>query len=350
MQRIHTLWLWGFATLVSLTGACVMNGPDDAAFTARWTVRRADGVPIPCSDVLAQRVWFELRPLTGNTSQKQDVYATCAQGALTSPVLPIAQYMVTVHILGPNDAELTATPLAFDQPVPITGGGLTTLPDIDFVMDTAPPGTGPRMGLTWSFSYVGAPDNAPALDCASAGAATVEVSVAAAGAAPMVVPFACADGSGITPIVTPGIYSVQVTAKDASGHVISGNAPELIPIFPIGTDYGHAAFAVQSFVASWAITKAGVATTCAAVGAATVQLDAQKAPTATDPTPAPLTYQFPCAAMTGATQAVDVGTYAVTLSLLDAAGKPIGAPQSMAGFVASANARAVLPTLTFALP
>lgn len=348
MQRIHTLWLCGFALLATAAGGCTMDGPDDTAFSVSWSVRRADGVPIPCSDVLAETVRFEMRPLTGNTAANYNVDAACAQGGLTSPVLPTGQYMARVWLFGPGNADVLGGPLEFDQPVIISGTGITQLPNIVFTMPT---GNGqPQLALQWRLAYVGAATNTPALDCAAAGATSIEVSVAAGNAAPMVVSFACAAGTGITPRVTPGIYTVNVTVKDAAGRIVSGIGPEVVPIYPIGRDYGGIEFPIQSFATSWSITKAGAASTCQAVGATTVQLDAQKAPEAGQPAPAPLVFQFPCADLEGVTQAVNVGTYAISLTLLDAAGKPLAPAQSMAAFVASADARAILPAVTFAVP
>lgn len=345
MQRIHTLWLWGFALIATAATGCVDDGPNNVgAFSAQWTVRNASGIPIPCSDVLAERVWFEMRPTTGNTAQKYDVEVACSQGGVTSPALPNGLYMANVHLLGPGNFELLQ-PLIFDQPVEINGR-VNRLPELDFVMPTAAVG-GPRMGLDWTLQYVGA---TTPITCADVGGATVEVTTAPAGGPAVTDVFPCLQMSGVTRPFAPGLYNVSVALKSTDGRVIAGTDAETIPVFPIGTDYGIVPFEVQSLVSSWAVTKAGAASTCAAVGATTVQLVAQMAPAPGQAPPAALTFQFDCNAMTGVTQAVNVGTYAITLSLLNAAGTAVVPPQSIPTFAATATQRAVLPPVVFAVP
>ncbi len=144
--------------------------------------------------------------------------------------------------------------------------------------------------------------------------------------------------------MTPGSYVVNLRLRDVAGRVVAETA-SLRPDLPRhgAIDLGRIRFRVQSFVLSWSVTKADRLVSCQDVDASTVEL------TASPQVGERLLFKFPCSNRTGTTVAVPLGTYALDVRLLDSADKPLWATFAPLSFVAAANVRAVLPSISFAI-
>ncbi len=115
----------------------------------------------------------------------------------------------------------------------------------------------------------------------------------------------------------PGLYTAEVRLLDGNGNVLSD--PMTITVHIGGgdlIDLGTFEFAFGSqgrFSATWAITMNGAVSTCAAVGATTFQIVSQSGgQTYTD--------KFDCTAGSALTEPLPAGSWAVSVSLLDAKG------------------------------
>jgi hypothetical protein len=142
--------------------------------------------------------------------------------------------------------------------------------------------------------------------------------------------YACSDMMGTSCALPAGPYSMAMRLRDAAGTLLSELAPPDTLYITSGqtTDLGTIPFAAnqggsdagtgQAIKLAWTIDRAGAILTCADAGATTVevQVGAQKFP-------------FPCDDGSAQTPSITVGTYPVTIRLLDAQGTPLSVTQTM---------------------
>lgn len=206
------------------------------------------------------------------------------------------------------------------------------------------------LDVAWGIEYVG-DSSLSVVPCAEpdnlAGTQTVDVVAIQKGTnLSYASSFVCGVGAGLITLPS-GQYSVTFNLKDDVGDVVSTLT------VPDGTNGGTVVirggtttpidvfFVIQSFSMNWQIQRAGVPLTCAAVGAATVELD-----TVLSGSNEAVFFSFPCASMAGVTSAVPTGLYQWTTRLLDVNGVVLSQTVSQM-FTATATQRAVLPAVSF---
>jgi hypothetical protein len=206
------------------------------------------------------------------------------------------------------------------------------------------------LDVRWDIKYLG--DSSPAVvPCAEpdnlAGTQTVDV-VAIHNSTNLsyTSSFACGLGAGLITL-PPGQYSVTFNLKDDVGDVVStltvpdGTNGRAIIIRGGATTPIDVFFVIQSFWMNWQIQRAGVPMTCAAVGAATVELE-----TVLSGSDESVLFSFPCASMAGITSAIPTGLYLWSARLLDANGAVLSQTVNQS-FTATATQRAILPAVGF---
>jgi hypothetical protein len=189
----------------------------------------------------------------------------------------------------------------------------------------------------WKLAFV---EDVPGLSCEAAGTPNVTIkAVNSATKATTTDKLPCAPAMGSSRTLPIGAYDLTVQLEDAMGRAVS--AVTITQNVSGGAnDIGDLLFSVQSFKLSWAIDRGGTMLSCVGAQAANVELRASLG------SDAPAVYKFPCTSLEGETTAVRVGTYTLSIRLLDMAGTVLSeVPPAM--YTANAQKRALLPRVTF---
>jgi hypothetical protein len=330
-------------TMVTLGGAlagasgCVIDDADESALVVAWRLQYTDGAVTNCAIANAPTVRVIATNQVSGESFESDF--ACAAGRVQTGVLPVGSYGVSLELLNPDGTPIAITdiPGAFL----VDRSGLTVLPDVAFSIERL------VFFLNWDLELVGG----TATTCKEAGASAVRLSTTQVATGQLVTTdFPCDDLGGVTARLPEGAHSITVQLLDATGGVLSQTTiPNMVVTQNFPTDIGIVIFTVQSFAVSWRVEKAGPPgtpsqpTTCAAVGAASVELETQI------PGRPISTFVFECATMGGITTAVPFGTYTLVLRLRDAAGAVLS-QVNLPPFTTPQEARATLPLAVFVLP
>jgi hypothetical protein len=213
----------------------------------------------------------------------------------------------------------------------------------------APGGNGQTSGaqftVDWSLAYVGSGDTlGPATTCELAGTPTVELAIFNRTTKDRVVDtFPCNNTGGRSRPLPAGDYDLTITLKSQAGTEISKQEGTftlgrygLTPLTPI-------VFPIQSFLLKWSLARGQVSLACQDVDAKFVNLNTRL--NSEDQ----VTYSFPCPAGSGATPAIQLGTYSVGIDLVNSANAVLWRSDLMTVSV-DENMRADLGTVTFQLP
>jgi hypothetical protein len=195
------------------------------------------------------------------------------------------------------------------------------------------------LSLTWRLEALGAGP----VDCAAAGAPTVELEARALGSEDgRRFPFDCAAGGALARLPASDPRAVTVRLLDARPRVLAELVfPQAVPAQGgVVVDLGAVVFELLTFSFGWRIEDAGGTTLdCAAAGGADVQLDATAAG-------ATQTFTFPCAAGRGRSPAIVPGTYQLRFGLRAAGGAEL-ASRRQGDVQVSANVTPGVPDVVF---
>lgn len=156
--------------------------------------------------------------------------------------------------------------------------------------------------------------------------------------------FEC--GVGASEVVDPGAYDIRVEATTVDGDVLFGSEPVMnqevedlddVPVafeFPEGQGF---------FWLDWAVTMGGSDATCEDVGATDIEVESSLTDDGTSTTDV-----IPCVNGGWQTRALDLGTYDVTVRILDDGGSVLGMTETPIAGELSADAELVeLDAVTF---
>jgi hypothetical protein len=194
----------------------------------------------------------------------------------------------------------------------------------------------------WALLYVGTEDQPT---CEEAGTPTVRLTMQRrATRETFTDDFACSLGGGRSRTLPTGEYEVRIALLTREGKEAS-NRVGTFTIFRQGfTDLGVIGFNIQAFHISWILTRGSRSVACPDVDGRTVQLDTRLG---SDPV---VVYEFPCTAHAGVTTAIQLGTYAVGVRLLNSAGAVLWQNDVPMNVPVSGDRLAILPEVTFDLP
>lgn len=184
-----------------------------------------------------------------------------------------------------------------------------------FIWDTG------SVAATWSITIDG-----QAATCDAVGGHTVVVtSRRVHGGSTKVDLFDCVDLGGVTAEMRTGLYDVTVQLLNRDGEELSDEITVEVRVpSDDAVNAGHFEFAFAGdeqpqqpsgqgwFKLSWVITENGLPSTCSVVDATTVEVLLELGGT-----PGSKSFKFPCTDMTGTTDNVPVGTYEITIRLLN---------------------------------
>jgi hypothetical protein len=156
--------------------------------------------------------------------------------------------------------------------------------------------------------------------------------------------FSCSNSSGTTLELPTGNHTVRVTLYGKDSTVlddISSTQMLVAGTNPMPFVY----FLVNSYVLGWTITSGGLATSCAAVGAAYVALDVYYAGQSQ-----PTTYYLDCnLGQAAATPSIPVGTYAIQwqATLVDRGYHDVSQPTARSNYTVTDGVQANLGSVYF---
>jgi hypothetical protein len=199
----------------------------------------------------------------------------------------------------------------------------------------------PAFTVGWNTVFVNS--NTP-VSCQDAGTPTVELTMTNLSTKRTYVnKFACDARGGESESLPGGRYDVKIALKTQAGVEVSNNEGEFNLVRDGLTDLGVIVFEIQSFQLSWSISRGGASLACPSVDAQTVNLVTRLN---SDPE---VVYSFPCAAGSGFTPAILIGTYSVKPQLLSSNGTVLREFDPMTVPVNDTE-RAVLLPVVFDLP
>ena len=174
------------------------------------------------------------------------------------------------------------------------------------------------MSLSWRVGYV----DGGGVTCKDAGTPTVRLlAVSHDTGQEHTFDFDCSRGRGITREVPAGLYDLDLFLLDAKGRPVAGTSGEADLRRHGSTRLDPVNFEVQSWLVAWAFSIEQMGSmrpgTCDEVGVSKVEFITQQAGEAGE------MYVFDCKFGQGATAAIQPGTYAYKVRLMDAAGKPL---------------------------
>ena len=283
--------------------------PPDAPVTGvgslhlSWQVR-IDGAAASCATVGGVTVQAEARSVVGDHIAVGRF--DCAVGSGTLLDIVPAGYAVAVTLRDADDQLLVGN----SANATVVAEETAELGSFTFAFTNL--GT---FSATWSIAI----DNVEA-SCADAGATTVEIESTSVDTGEHVIDqFLCDDGGGTTGTFASGPYQVTVRLVDADGFIIAvGNLGGFDIVAGEDTGLGDIAFLLPAeggrIALGWSLFAGDIATTCAAVGAAYV--DVIEIPVGGQVTYADL---FDCVGHEGVatTALLDPGVYDVSIYLLD---------------------------------
>jgi len=197
---------------------------------------------------------------------------------------------------------------------------------------------GASFAVNWTIQWFGSPMT---VSCDQAGTSVVTIrTTQQALNVTSIDRFPCSAMKGETRQLIPGAHEFEMSIDDERGERI-GWSTWHFDLMPFETnDLGLQGFELQSFTLNWTLRRAAKPTTCAEVGARTVELVARR-----DGLPT-ITYSFPCADGSASTRAIPQGKYQVEMRLLGAGGEVLAKNPPVAA-EAGDERRATVPPVTF---
>jgi hypothetical protein len=201
-------------------------------------------------------------------------------------------------------------------------------------------GNHPAFTVGWQTVFVNS--NTP-VSCQDAGTPMVELTMTNLSTHRTTVnKFPCDARGGESESLPAGRYEVKIALKNQAGMEVSNNAGEFNLVRDGLTDLQVIVFEIQSFQLSWSLAHNGMSVACQEVDAKTVNLVTRLN---SDPE---VVYSFPCAAGSGFSPAILIGTYSVRPQLLSSTGAVLRQFDPMTVPVNDAD-RAVLTPVVFDL-
>jgi hypothetical protein len=196
------------------------TGGASSNFRVAWTMEDPSGAPSSCAVVGAATMDLDVLNLSTNVSYHGSF--ACGQNAGTTCALPSGQYSFAMRLRDVAGTQLLEA--VFPEILGIANGRTNDLGSVPFEV-AEPGGTQIQyIALSWSLQQfsTGAP-----LDCASAGAATVELDVGQ-----QKFSFPCSAGQGVSAPLAPGTYPVSMQVLDAQQKQLSVTNTENVSISP----------------------------------------------------------------------------------------------------------------------
>jgi hypothetical protein len=211
MSRLscRTLFLVGLAGALGASGCVEADHP---AFTVGWTsVFVGTNTGISCQNAGTPTV--ELTMTNANSNRPTVNRFACDARGGTSEELPVGPYAVHIGLKNQAGVEVSSNEGDFN----LVGGGLTDLGVIIFEIQS--------FQLSWSISRGGR-----SAACGDVGATTVNLLTRRNSEPEVVYTFPCTAGSGFTPAIMSGTYSVKPQLVGAGGAILREYDPMTIPV------------------------------------------------------------------------------------------------------------------------
>lgn len=194
----------------------------------------------------------------------------------------------------------------------------------------------------WSLVYVGGNNR---VSCEAAGTPTVRLTMNNITTNETFVSnFPCNVGGGTSNDLPGGRYTVRIALLGAGEKEMSVQEGDFALNRHGLTDLGDIGFEVQSFHLAWTLARGGRSLACQDVDGKTVNLRTRLA---SEPE---VVHSFPCIAGAGSTPAIQVGTYAVGVALLNSANAVLWETNQPMTVAVDDERRAVLEPIRFDLP
>jgi hypothetical protein len=214
MKSVCTVWLFGLASLAGSSGCIIGDGGDDSAFTVGWETAYVGSkfAGVSCAAAGTPTVELTMTNLSNNR-----VFVNrfnCAAGGGQSETLPPGKYTVKIALKNQNDVEVSNQVGDFS----IVRHGLTDLGIITFEIQS--------FHLSWSLAR-----GSMSLACQDVDARTVNVITRLNSEAEVTYSFPCPAGSGSSPAILIGTYSVRLQLVSSTGAILWDTAsPMTIPV------------------------------------------------------------------------------------------------------------------------
>ena len=200
------------------TGSCTRDINSD--FQVAWTIEDPSGAPSSCAAAGAATMDLDALNLGSNASFHSSF--ACGQGAGSTCALPPGQYSFAMRLRDVQGTQLLEA--VFPEILSITSGRTNDLGIVPFEV-VEPGGTQiDYIAFSWTLQQF---STGAALDCASAGAATVELDVGQ-----QKFSFPCSAGQGVSAPLAPGTYPVSMQVLDAQQNQLSVTNTANVTISP----------------------------------------------------------------------------------------------------------------------
>jgi hypothetical protein len=205
MWKSRTLCLASLA--LGLLGGCVIDETDDSAFEFQWQLEYVGGGTAACDTAGTPNVRMQMRHK--ETANLQTFTWDCSAGAAITPVLPLGKYDINIALLDRQGRPVSAIEGEFA----VARHGLTNLGRILFKVQI----------FEFSWVIVREPPGAAsmALNCAMAGAHTVEMITQLASEPQESFSFPCEQGEGVTEAIRLGTYTFQGRLLNRANQVLT---------------------------------------------------------------------------------------------------------------------------------
>jgi hypothetical protein len=212
MSRLshRTFWLVGLAGALGASG-CVES--DHPAFTVGWdTVFVNSNTKVSCQNAGTPTVELTMTNLSSH--QKYVNKFNCEANGGESEPLPGGRYTVTIALKNKDNVEVSTQEGEFN----LVRGGLTDLGVIVFEIQS--------FQISWSLAR-----GPMSLRCQDVDATTVNLITRLNSEPEVIYPFPCTAGSGFTPAVRLGVYSVRPQLVSSNGTVLwDVDAPKTVTV------------------------------------------------------------------------------------------------------------------------
>jgi hypothetical protein len=200
--RNRTVWLFGLAALLGTSGCIIGDDSDDPAFTVGWSLVYIGSNQAVACDVAGTPTVKLLMENVATNQLYTDDFPCSAQGG-DSRKLPPGTYHVKIALLNPQGKEVSNA----DGRFVLGRHGLTDLGVIGFEIQS--------FQISWSLAR-----GRMSLACKDVDAKSVNLVTRLASDDPVVYSFPCTAGSGASPAILLGSYSVRVDLVATSGDVL----------------------------------------------------------------------------------------------------------------------------------
>jgi hypothetical protein len=204
-------------------------------------------------------------------------------------------------------------------------------------------GGSPQFTVDWSLAYIGTNGNlGAATTCELADTPTVELTMFNRLTKDKVVDtFPCTQTGGRSRVLPSGDYDLTIALKNRAGVEVSRQEGTFTLARHGFTPLNPIVFPIQSFLLNWSLARGQMSLSCQDVDAKFVNVNTRLN------SEAPVTYSFPCAAGSGQTPAILLGTYSVGIDLVNSAGAVLWQSDMPMTIPVDENDRAVLPNALF---